>query len=192
MHRSIETYRAAIFVRWQAAMPDLDLEKSARERLGSECVRIEPLSRRSYVETIERCAAERGFRDVRHRKRDRLAAVAARVETRDAAATEVRAPDASVRVDRKTVGIAFVRADLDERRRRVRRNPVFNRRAQDPPGQCVDEISERTVRRERGPVGDRKAGRQTRAATVDRETEEVADRCALFEVHRAEPERAVP
>ncbi|HJT97842.1 MAG TPA: hypothetical protein VJ696_05960, partial [Rhodanobacteraceae bacterium] len=177
--------------RGEAAASYLDLEEAARLRLPRERRVVEPFARARDEEAIELLAAERALGDVRdgHVKHGGDAAFG--IEARDARAAPMAAPDAALGVDREPVGVALVRRDAREHARTAGDAPAAQADAQDAPADRIDEIAERAVRVECGPVRDHERGLDVLAGAAAGEAEEVAGRRALGEIHRAEPERAV-
>lgn len=175
----------------RSAVSDLDLEETAGLRLPRERGIVESFACGGDEEAVECFAAECAFGDIRDRQVQHGADAPVGVEARDARAAPMAAPDAASGIDRKAVRIALVRWNSREHVRRAGDASAAQVDAQDAPADRVDEVAERTVRVERGPVRDDERGFDVLAGARAGEAEEVAGRRAFGDVHRAKPEGAV-
>lgn len=175
----------------EPAVSDLDLEETAGLRLPRERGIVESFARGGDEEAIECFAAEYAFGDIRDRQVQHRTHSPVGVESRNARAAPMAAPDAVVGIDRKAVRVALVWSNSCEHARRAGDASVTQVDAQDASADRVDEVTKRTVRVEGRPVRDDERGFDLLARARAGEAEEMAGRRAFADVHRAEPEGAV-
>lgn len=98
-------------------------EQLAGVRLGHQLVALQALTSRSREQRRQARPAKRRTGNLRSRKRDRLLKLTVRVIASDPRGAPLRAPQAPLSIDHRTIGIDARYTTIDERLRLARGQP---------------------------------------------------------------------